>query len=210
MMFTNKTLTALLLLLAYTCTASGQSRIERIEPPNWWAGMNNPKVQVMLYGPNIGDLNPDTDYPGVRIERVIKVQNQNYLFVDLRIGKSARPGDVPLRFFKDGKQVESLSWPLWEREPGSADRKGFDNSDVLYLITPDRFANGDPGNDAVPGMREKPDRAHPGGRHGGDIEGIRQHLGYIKDMGFTAIWVNPVLENDMARYSYHGYSTTDF
>ncbi|RMG81389.1 MAG: alpha-amlyase, partial [Bacteroidetes bacterium] len=100
--------------------------------------------------------------------------------------------------------------PVWARKPGAANRQGFSNSDVLYLITPDRFANGDPDNDAVEGMLELPDRANKGGRHGGDIAGIRQHLDYIADLGFTAIWLNPVLENNMKTYSYHGYSTTDY
>lgn len=172
--------------------------------------MKKPVVQLLIYGEKIGDLNPAVEYPGVSIEQVIKVKNLNYLFVNLKIEKAAQPGTLQLHFSKDGKRIESHDWQLLQREPGSAQRPGFDNSDVLYLIMPDRFANGDPSNDAVAGMREKPNRSFPGGRHGGDIEGIRQHLNYIKDMGFTAIWVNPVLENDMERYSYHGYSTTDF
>ncbi len=204
------TLLSLFFLVAFAIGLSAQSKISRIEPPNWWAGMQNPKVQLLIYGEKIGDLNPGINYPGVSIERVIKVKNDNYLFVDLLIEKTAKPGTLQLDFSKDGKLIESHNWPLLQRAPGSAQRTGFDNADVLYLITPDRFANGDPTNDAIPGMREKPNRSFPGGRHGGDIEGIRQQLDYLKDMGFTAIWVNPVLENDMERYSYHGYSTTDF
>ncbi len=187
-----------------------QQKISRIEPQNWWAGMKNPNVEILLYGDSIGDFNPSVNYDGIRIERVIKVENPNYLFVDLTIGNAAKPGKVPIDFYKNGKLVESHNWALWQREAASAERPGFDNSDVLYLITPDRFANGDPSNDEVPGMREKPNRSNKDGRHGGDIEGIRQHLDYISDLGFSAIWLNPVLENDMAQYSYHGYSTTDF
>ncbi|MEK7258011.1 MAG: glycoside hydrolase family 13 protein [Bacteroidota bacterium] len=201
--------------LPFCCILCGfqlysQNKIAHIEPPNWWVGMKNPKVQLLLHGSKIGDFNPSIDYPGVRIERVTKVENPNYLFVDLRIGSEAKAGAVKINFTQAGKPVESHTWQLLQREPGAAERKGFDNSDVLYLITPDRFANGDPKNDEVSGLREKLNRSNPGGRHGGDIEGIRTHLDYISDMGFTAVWLNPVLENDMQSYSYHGYSTTDF
>ncbi|TAK31748.1 MAG: alpha-amlyase [Saprospiraceae bacterium] len=194
----------------FCLTTSGQQRISRIEPPNWWTEMKNNSVELLMYGNNIGDFNPSVNYDGLRIERVIKVENPNYLFVDLVIDEAAKPGKVQIDFFKDKKLVESHTWELWQREAGSAQREGFNNADVLYLITPDRFANGDSSNDEVAGMKEKPNRSFKGGRHGGDIEGIRQHLDYIARLGFTAIWLNPVLENNMAEYSYHGYSTTDF
>ncbi|MEL6674893.1 MAG: glycoside hydrolase family 13 protein [Bacteroidota bacterium] len=186
-----------------------QSPIQRVEPPNWWVGMKEPGLQLMVHGENIANYEVKVAHEGVKLERVIKVTSPNYLFLDLHIAPSAKPGKVALTF-ADGKKTMDYQWELWEREDGSAERKGFSNKDVLYLITPDRFANGDPSNDMVEGMREKPNRKFKGGRHGGDIEGIRQHLDYIADMGFTAIWVNPVLENDMEEYSYHGYSTTDF
>ncbi len=184
--------------------------ISRIEPPNWWAGMKNPKLQLLVYGNRISHLDPKVEYPGVKVESVVKVQNPNYLFVNLLIGPEARPGNFQIRFLNGASVAETHTYQLLEREAGSAERKGFDNTDVMYLITPDRFANGEPQNDAVAGMKEKPDRANIGGRHGGDIEGIRRNLDYISDMGFTAVWLNPVLENDMETYSYHGYSTTDF
>ncbi len=198
---------AFLMLMQMTAFAES---ISRIEPPNWWAGMKNEAVQLLVYGEKIGDFNPSINYPGVRLEKVIKVENPNYLFLDLIIDASAKPGDVKIDFSKDGKLVESQNWPLWQRKHSGPEYKGFDNTDVMYLITPDRFANGDANNDEVKGMREKLNRSFKGGRHGGDIEGIRKHLDYIKDMGFTAIWLNPLLENDMEEYSYHGYSTTDF
>jgi neopullulanase len=205
----------ILFLIAFISTVFyasvfAQQRISRIEPPNWWTEMKNHKVELLMYGNDIGDFNPSVNYDGVRIERVIKVENPNYLFVELVIGEAAKPGKVQIDFSKDKKLVESHTWELWQREAGSAQRRGFNNSDVLYLITPDRFANGDPGNDGISGMKERPNRSFKGGRHGGDIEGIRQHLDYIAGLGFTAIWLNPLLENDMAQYSYHGYSTTDF
>jgi len=191
-------------------TIAAQQKISRIEPPNWWTEMKNNTVELLMYGNDIGDFNPSVNYDGVRIERVIKVENPNYLFLDMVIDEAAKPGKVRIDFFKNKKLVESHTWELWQREAGSAQREGFNNADVLYLITPDRFANGDPANDEVAGMKEKPNRSFKGGRHGGDIEGIRQHLDYIAGLGFTAIWLNPVLENNMAEYSYHGYSTTDF
>jgi len=189
---------------------SGQGLIARTEPANWWVGMHNPRVQVLFYGDNMGDWQPVTSYPGVTIERTIRVSNNNYLFVDLLLAPDVAPGEVPFLFFKDEMETITTTWPIWPRAQTAEQRVGFDNSDALYLITPDRFANGDPRNDAVAGMREQPDRNKRGGRHGGDIAGMRQHLDYIKEMGFTAIWVNPLPENDMEDYSYHGYSTTDF
>ncbi|MCL4167580.1 UNVERIFIED_CONTAM: hypothetical protein GTU68_011791, partial [Idotea baltica] len=163
-----------------------------------------------VYGTNIGDLLPKTTHPGVNIERVSRVSNPNYLFVDLKITATARAGSVLFSFTRNGQEVLQQEWQLLDRNQDPAMRKGFDNADVLYLITPDRFANGNPDNDNIAGMREKANRETLGGRHGGDIAGMRQHLDYIHDLGFTAIWINPLLENDMEAYSYHGYSTTDF
>ena len=193
-----------------TLFAQNTNAIQRIEPPNWWVGMKEPSVQLLFHGSDINHLEPGIEYDGISIERVIKVENDNYLFVDLKIAPETKPGMVSIQFKHENKVMETHDWELEDREPGSAAREGFNNTDVLYLITPDRFANGDPSNDNIAGMREEKNRSNEGGRHGGDIEGIRQHLDYIKDLGFTAIWLNPVLENDMEKYSYHGYSTTDF
>ncbi len=199
-----------LLFFSFGKTAAQQNAKLRVEPPNWWVGMKNPGVQLLLYGEDIGDLNPSTSYPGVEIEQVIKVPSPNYLFLNMVLKEGVQPGTVRFDFSKDNKKLFSINWELWQRQRGAAERQGFGNADVLYLITPDRFANGDPANDDVPGMRERPNRSNKGGRHGGDIEGIRRHLDYIAELGCTAIWLNPVLENDMPEYSYHGYSTTDF
>ncbi|WP_020536757.1 glycoside hydrolase family 13 protein [Lewinella cohaerens] len=203
-------LSFLSLLLLISFGLQSQSSIERVEPANWWTDMHNPEVQLLVYGKNIGDLLPKTTHPGINIERVSRVSNPNYLFVDLKITAAAKAGDVVLSFTKNGKEVLQQEWQLLDRNQDPAMRKGFDNADVLYLITPDRFANGNPDNDNIAGMRETANRSTLGGRHGGDIAGMRQHLDYIHDLGFTAIWVNPLLENDMEAYSYHGYSTTDF
>ena len=186
------------------------TKIERLEPAFWWVGMNNPQLQLMVYGENISTLSPKIEYPGVKIQRVIKVENPNYLFVDLLISENAKAGKFDILFTRNGKTATNYSYELLSRVEGSAERKGYDPSDVMYLITPDRFVNGDPGNDSVKGMKETADRSNPDGRHGGDVAGVINQLDYIADLGFTAIWVNPVLENDQPAYSYHGYSTTDF
>ena len=186
-----------------------QNKIERIEPPNWWAGMKNTKLQLMVYGSDIGHLQPVIDYPGVAIKQTIRVENSNYLFIDLVLDGAVKPGRFSIDFRHHDSIIESHTYELKQRTTDDV-FKGFDNSDVLYLITPDRFANGDLANDSLDELKEKVNRKNKGGRHGGDIAGIRRHLDYIADLGFTAIWLNPLLENDMKDFSYHGYSTTDF
>jgi len=200
----------LLLVFLIGSFSFGIAQINRVEPPNWWVGMNNSDLQLLIYGEDITDLEPTFAHPGVSLERIIKVENPNYLFLNLKIASDAKPGAFDIQF-KDGEEVvDTYRYELWERRANSAMREGFKNKDVMYLITPDRFVNGDPGNDNVAGMRERANRDFEGGRHGGDIQGIINSLDYIADMGYTAIWLNPVLENDMEVYSYHGYSTTDF
>ena len=184
--------------------------IDRIEPPFWWAGMAHPDLQLLIHGENITDLNASLSYEGVNLEQLIKVENPNYLFLTLRLSADVNPGSFPIEFKQNGEVVYSYRYELKPRKEHSAKRKGFSNKDIIYLITPDRFANGDPSNDTVDWMREAANRNDKGGRHGGDIQGIIDHLDYIQDMGFTAIWSNPLLENDMKRHSYHGYSTTDY
>ncbi|MBX2926752.1 MAG: glycoside hydrolase family 13 protein [Saprospiraceae bacterium] len=197
-------------LLACFLTLSLSAQEMRVEPPFWWTGMKNPALQLMVHAPRISEWHPSVSYPGLRMERVIRTENPNYLFIDLLLLDGVQPGKFTIEFKKDGKVMHRHTYELLQREPGSAERQGFTPADVMYLITPDRFVNGNPANDNVAGMREKADRKNIGGRHGGDIAGILQSLDYLDDMGFTAIWVNPVLENDMQEYSYHGYSTTDF
>ncbi len=185
-------------------------KLDQVEPPFWWAGMKNPKLQLMVHGENIADTKPELNYPGVEVKAVTSLQSPNYLFIDLELAPGIEPGSFDISFRQRGKTKATYSYELKERAQGSAERQGFNTTDVLYLITPDRFANGDPSNDVIEGMREGLNRSEPYGRHGGDIRGIINNLDYLKDLGFTAIWVNPVLENDMEEWSYHGYSTTDF
>jgi len=184
--------------------------VDRVEPMFWWVGMKNPSVQLMVHGQEIALTEISLNYPGVKIMAISHQDNPNYVFIDLSILPEAKAGAFPIQFRKNKKEVVSYTYELKNREPHSADRKGFDQSDVIYLITPDRFVNGNPANDAVVGMKEQPNRSDYNGRHGGDIQGIKNSLDYLSGMGFTSIWLNPVLENNMTQVSYHGYSTTDF
>lgn len=185
-------------------------KIERVEPPNWWAGMENNTLQILVYGQNISRWQPLINSHHIQLKKVNRVENPNYLFLDIFISDKIEATDINIDFYKGKKKVYTLAYPILNRDM-SLSRKGFDSSDVMYLITPDRFANGDPNNDVISGMKEKVvNRQDDQGRHGGDIKGIKDHLDYIYDLGFTAIWLNPILENDMHRTSYHGYAATDF
>ncbi len=201
----------LVILISATLSSFAQNTgVKRVEPPFWWTGMHNPDLQLLVYGDAVATTVPEIRYKGVKIVRTATLSNPNYLFIDLKIDKKAKPGTFTINFLKDKEVKASWDYQLMARADGSAERKGFDQSDAIYLIFPDRFVNGDPDNDAVEGMLEKADRSLPDGRHGGDIAGVAQHLDYIKELGFTAVWLNPVLENNMPAYSYHGYAITDF
>lgn len=180
------------------------AEISRIEPPCWWVGMKNPELQIMVYGPGIGEAHVSVDYPGVRLKETVKTENPNYLFLYLDIEEDAAPGRMDLSFeTSGGTMVREYELLPRSTKPGAM---GFSGADVLYLITPDRFANGDPSNDTLEGARV--DRSRSGGRHGGDIRGVTDHLDYISDLGVTAIWLNPVQKN--SANSYHGYAISDF
>lgn len=197
-----------LILLAQAFLMSAQVKIDRIDPTDWYAGMKDPSLQLMVYGQNIGAADVSTDYPGVRID------SPNYLLVYLNL-QGAQPGEMTLSF-RQGKQNKRVKYLLKTREMVGGKRVGFTNKDVLYMLMPDRFANGNPKNDAFKTMQDKLcDRREPSLRHGGDLEGIRRHLGYFNELGVTALWLTPVLENDRpadeGKYStYHGYATTDY
>ena len=205
-----KSLASITIFLLLIFPLFSQNSIQRVEPLNWWVGMKNPKLQLMVYGENVAENRLRIDYPGVRVIQTIQVENPNYLFVDLEISAQTQAGKMNLEFYQADEKVMTYAYELLARENDGEEIQGFDNSDVLYLITPDRFANGNLENDELEGLKEKKNRGFKGGRHGGDIKGIMDRLDYIADLGFTAIWLNPVLENDMPEYSYHGYSTTDF
>jgi neopullulanase len=199
----------ILMVNTFKLMASGYA-VERLEPPFWWSGMQNSELQLLVYGEKIAELTPALEYSGVVIKKVVRVPNPNYLFVYLTISADANPGTFDLVFKRGDVVATVFPYELRTRSEGSAYREGYTTADVMYLITPDRFVNGDTSNDNIPGMLEKANRNYKGGRHGGDIRGIINSLDYLHDMGFTAIWVNPVLENDMPAYSYHGYAATDF
>ena len=197
-------------LLAILIHLNCFSQINHVEPLNWWLGMKNPNLQLLINGNNIGETTPVINYPGVILKKVTKGDSKNYLFLDLVIVKNTKPGTFAINFKKDGKTVSTFDYSLLARQQDASQFKGFTSSDAIYLIVPDRFANGDYSNDVVEGLKEnKIDRSFDGGRHGGDIRGIINQLDYIKDMGFTAVWPTPMLENDMEKYSYHGYSITN-
>lgn len=199
-------ITVLLFTLWCVCSVSYASSISRLEPSCWWVGMKNSELQIMVYGDQIARSQVELDYPGVRIKEVVGVQNPNYLFLYLDISKDTKPGSMRLEF-TDGERKEMRTFELKERNQRIG-ASGFSSSDVMYLITPDRFANGNLSNDNLDEV--KVDRSKGGARHGGDIKGIVDKLDYIKDLGFTTIWLNPVLENRMPGGSYHGYAITDF
>ncbi len=199
-----------IILLANFICINVFCQIHHVEPINWWVGMKNPNLQLLVNGNNIGETTPQINYPGVTIKKITKGDSKHYLFIDLHITKAAKQGILAISFKKAGKEVYSYRYELKKREQDASAFKGFNSSDAIYLLVPDRFANGDYRNDVVESMKEnKIDRTFPGGRHGGDIRGIINHLDYIKDFGFTAIWPTPMLENDMPAYSYHGYAITN-
>lgn len=196
---------ALSLLAAFPAVAQ---KITKIEPPSWWIGMEHDTVEFMVYGKDISGLNAESST--LQVLRSEGLTSANYLFVTAVVPENTTIGSHAFIFRNSkGKRVAKASIDILERRPESAARKGFSSADFIYLIMPDRFRNGNPNNDAVKGMLESPNRSFQGGRHGGDIEGIRQSLGYFKDLGVSALWLNPVVENDMPAYSYHGYAMTD-
>ena len=189
---------------------TGSYKIDHLEPPFWWAGMEDDRLQILVHGENISELIPEISYPGVTVSEVNKIESPNYLFINLRLSRNISPGELEIVFKRKRKPQLTYKYEILERDPGSADREGFSAKDVIYLITPDRFSNGNPDNDSLPRLKEKVNRKNKDGRHGGDLQGVIGHLDYISNMGFTQIWLNPVLENDHPKFSYHGYSTTDY
>lgn len=190
--------------------SGGEVDISRVEPPFWWIGMQNPQLQVLIYDQNIREFEVSLDYPGIRLLKVNRVQNPNYLFLDLEIGPGTQAGTFPIILQKDDVS-HTYSYELKNRSMQIDEQQGLSPADFIYLLMPDRFANGDSENDTIPGMTQTGvNRKKVLFRHGGDLIGIMQHLDYLEDLGVTAIWINPVLENDQPYESYHGYAITDF
>lgn len=181
-------------------------KIEKVEPPFWWSGMHRDELQLMIYGKDIARSTPEMK--GVTIRNVRKTENPNYLFVTVST-KDVSAGKYELTLKNGGTVADNYTYEFRAREAGSALRKGFDSSDVIYLLMPDRFANGNPENDSHPEMAEKADRDKQGGRHGGDLQGIMDHLDYIEELGATAVWSTPLLEDNDPEYSYHTYAQSN-
>jgi len=192
-------------------TLSAFAQIERVEPAFWWVGMKNPQLQLLIHGTEICNRQVSIQYPGVKVLKVNRACSPNYLFVTLDINsKIAKAGKFDIQLTQPGKQAITVNYELKNRRPDSEKRAGFTSGDVIYLLMPDRFANGDLKNDNIDSQPEKADRTIDYGRHGGDIKGIQDHLDYIKELGATAIWCTPVQENNYSKYTYHGYAISDF
>ena len=186
------------------------SQIDKVHPPNWWIGHKNPNLQLLIKAEKINDYKVNINYPGVKITNIHNADSPNYIFLDLEISDKAKEGSFIITFTKENKTL-SYSYELRKKRSLEDQSNGFDSSDAIYLITPDRFANGNYENDIIDFLKErKIDRANNYARHGGDFKGIFENISYIKNMGFTSLWLNPVLINDMKEGSYHGYATTDY
>lgn len=216
-------LLALFLLSLNSCKKDNSSNISdantqvsntflnKVEPPHWWIGFNNSRLQLLVHEPNIGSYAPEISYSGVSIEEVHKAKSPNYLFIDLQISESTKAGQFDIVFKGEDGDEKTHTYELKDRIKAGDDYQGFDSSDAILLITPDRFANGDPLNDVVEELNENTiDRSDDYARHGGDIRGMINHLDYIHDLGYTSIWPNPLLINDQHEGSYHGYAITDY
>ena len=205
--------TLILLIVFLFSWGGGQTaramEIKKVAPSFWWAGMKNPELQILLYGEDLALSDVSVSGEGIYLKETVRQDNPNYLLLYLDLSEAkAQTFQILL---KHGKKKLQIPYELKSRVRRGEDVKGFTSEDVLYLIMPDRFANGNPENDVVDGMREKKvDRTDSFARHGGDIQGISNHLDYIADLGVTAIWLNPTQENDMESGSYHGYAITDY
>ncbi|MBC6992819.1 glycoside hydrolase family 13 protein [Neolewinella lacunae] len=184
----------------------------RVEPLNWWTDMVDPRLEILIYDRNVAENDAVTvDYPGVVVEYVRRLANPNYLFVGLYISPGTSPGSFQLRLASRGRATKNIPYEL-QAHPRKewTGRSSLSPADLIYLIMPDRFANGDPGNDRVAGSTDTlVNRQKFLFRHGGDLQGIIDKLDYLADLGVTALWLNPVLENDQPYQSYHGYAVTD-
>ena len=201
-----------LLFIFWCANIFAQNTSVNCYPTNWWTGMKWNKVQIMIHGNDIGNGDAYTiNYPGVKLEKVNKVENKNYVFLDINITPAARPGMVKIKV-KEKQSAFDIDFELKKRRTGNgtAFAQGVTSKDFIYLIMPDRFSNGDTTNDRIPGMRDQSlNRDSVYARHGGDLKGIENHLDYLKSLGVTTLWLNPVIENDMPNRTEHGYAFTN-
>ncbi len=208
-----KLLLILVAAMGFFPTQAAKINVERIEPTNWYVGMKDSSLQLMVYGQGVRDAEVAIDYAGVTLDSLVRLDSPNYLLIYLNTS-GAQPGTMEITF-KQGRNKKKVPFQLRAREMSGEKRMGFTNADVLYMLMPDRFADGNPNNNQIAGMEAyKNDRSQPSLRHGGDIEGIRQHLDYFTQLGVTALWFTPVLENNSPdgdnHSTYHGYATTNY
>ncbi len=199
----------LLTLLLLILMGQGAWAQVKVWPPSWWVGMRNPRLQLMFHAPGIGQARVSCEPAGALIIGVYPADDGDYLFVDLDLSDLAHANELTFRFTLQGRRALSCSYTLSERPPVWEQGRGFGPADVIYMAFPDRFTNGDPTNDSIPGMLQGSRRQDPDHRHGGDLQGVIDHLDYLEGMGFTALWLTPVQENNMPAWSYHGYAITD-
>jgi len=202
-------LVAVLLLVTMLLSAKTQKWVQRVEPAYWWTEMNQSEFQVMLYGLDIQSSDISVQYQGVTISRKELTSNPNYVFLYLNVSSEALPGKFNI-VLKRGKKSQTIDYELKERRAGSSSRKSFTEADAVYLLMPDRFANGNTANDSVTGYHQGVHRMIPGSRHGGDIEGIISHIPYLAGLGITTLWTTPLFDNNDTQYSYHHYACTDY
>jgi len=201
---------SILFLVLLSANVWAQAKFDHVEPMFWWVGMKNPKLQLLVHGKDISGYTVKIDYPGVKVVELHKVENPNYLFVDLEIAADAKAGKFPVTFAAAGKKKVEYSYELKTRDASAGRIQGVTDKDLIYLLMPDRFANGNPSNDKVKGLAEQTlNRDSMYYRHGGDIQGIMNHFNYFKDLGVTTLWMTPEIVNDMEHASYHGYAATD-
>ncbi|MCW3808047.1 alpha-amylase family glycosyl hydrolase [Plebeiibacterium marinum] len=199
-------LTSLCLVLGMLAQAQA---VKRMEPAFWWVGMQNRNLQILLYDNAIANATITIDNPKIQVKSYERTANPNYVFINVEIASDATPGTFPIQITR-GKKQTTINYELKARRSAANAKPAFTGNDAIYLITPDRFANANPGDDNVPGFLEPADRNNIHGRHGGDIQGIANHIDYIKNLGMTTVWMNPMIENNQPEYSYHGYAPTDF
>ncbi len=199
----------LLIFITLQVNAKTQLWVKRLEPTFWWTEMHNAQLQLMFYGDKIAEVSIFIDYPGIKIDRKALTDNPNYVFLYLDIDKNTKPGKFNIVLQK-GKIKQTITYELKTRRQNSSDRLSYTEADAIYLLMPDRFANGNTANDSVPGYFQGVHREIPGARHGGDIEGIISKIPYIADLGATALWTTPLFENNDLAYSYHHYGCTDY
>lgn len=196
-----------ILVLTSLLSTFAFAQIQKVEPMFWWKGMKNPELQILVYGKNISDYTIELS-DEIKIKDIQKTENPNYAFVTINTN-DVKKSSFKINLKKKNKIVDSYSYELKDRQPNSSNRNSFTSKDIVYLIMPDRFANGDESNDSKKELTDKANRQIPDSRHGGDLRGIINNIDYIQNLGATSVWLTPVNEDNEKQHSYHGYAQTD-